>query len=377
MSSIHPQLKSQRDQLRSWLVNKAYPLWANHGIDAQGGCIELLDQQARPLSNTRRARIQPRQVYSYAMAKQFGWQGNAELIVRTCSNYFIKHYQRDDSLFRTLCNSDGSIKDDRVVLYDQSFALLGFASAASALSAVPEFEARALQLRGAIEKQLRTHALGFLSDTERKQPRQSNPHMHLLEACLAWAEISHDADWNNLAEEIADLAMTKYIQPSGALFEFFDDDWNPAPDAATHNVEPGHQFEWAWLLLRCDRKDAQQRRAAALRLIDIGEQYGVKNEVAINSLATDFSVHDAKARMWPQTERLKAGVLAAIITGDDRYWSIASSAAEGLLRYLNTPIPGLWLDTQLPDGSLLDEPASASSFYHIVAAIKQLEAALA
>ena len=113
-----------------------------------------------------------------------------------------------------------------------------------------------------------------------------------------------------------------------------------------------------------------------MRLIAIGEQYGVHNQVAINALLDDFSVHDPNARFWPQTERLKAALLAAQITGEEKFWVMAAAAAQSLFPYLATPVQGLWLDVQLPNGELLDSPAPASTFYHLVGAIVVLDKTL-
>jgi len=373
MNAALAKLQTRSRQLNHWLINHAYPLWVTQGVDARnGGFVELLDQQGQSLNKPRRARVQPRQIYSFAMAQQFEWQRNARDIVKRGVQYFVAHYQREDGLFRTLCDTEGKTLDDRAFLYDQSFALLALASAATALDAVSDLESQALTLRDAIQQYLRTKERGFISSDFHSDIRESNPHMHLLEACLAWQRISHDAGWAALVEEIADLAMSRFIQPNGALKEFFTDDWQPAPGISGRIVEPGHQFEWAWLLLQCDGSDAQHRQAAALKLIDIGETHGVRNGVAINALLDDFSIHDANARLWCQTERLKAGVLAGQITGEGKYFDMASNAVDGLLRYFNTPVKGLWLDVQQTDGTLIDAPSPASSFYHIIAAIAQL-----
>ena len=49
------------------------------------------------------------------------------------------------------------------------------------------------------------------------------------------------------------LALTRFIDPeTGVLREFFDADWR-APGGEDGLVEPGHQFEWAWLLQRWGR----------------------------------------------------------------------------------------------------------------------------
>jgi mannose/cellobiose epimerase-like protein (N-acyl-D-glucosamine 2-epimerase family) len=372
------KLRAQRDQLVTWLNDYAYPLWAREGVDTHnGGFVELLDQQGKGIAKPRRARVQPRQIYSFAMAKQFGWHGDYQSIVRRGLDYFVAHYRREDGLFRTLCDVNGKQLDDRAFLYDQAFALLSFASGASALDSHAEYESQALALRNAIQLQLKTHEKGFVSSDSISHSggeiRESNPHMHLLEACIAWSRIGSDSGWSMWVEELTDLAMEKFIQPNGALKEFFTDDWHPAPGIPGRIVEPGHQFEWAWLLLQCNRNDTRRRRDAALKLISIGESYGVRHGVAINALLDDFSIHDANARCWCQTERIKAAILAGQITGEEQYWSMAVNAVEGLQRYLDTPIKGLWLDNLQADGVLVDAPAPASSFYHIIAAIAQLD----
>ncbi len=40
--------------------------------------------------------------------------------------------------------------------------------------------------------------------------------------------------------------------------------------------------------------------------------------------------------------------------------------------FLDTPTRGLWRDWMGPDGALVDEPAPASSLYHIAGAIAEL-----
>ena len=137
-------------------------------------------------------------------------------------------------------------------------------------------------------------------------------------------------------------------------------------------VEPGHQFEWAWLLLCWGGSGAALAYPSASRLVQIGEAHGIRDGVAINALLDDFSVHDAEARLWPQTERLKAAVRMASMTQEPRYWSMAVQAAQGLRRYLATEVPGLWYDRLTDDGQFVQQPAPASSFYHIVCAIGEL-----
>jgi mannose-6-phosphate isomerase len=67
---------------------------------------------------------------------------------------------------------------------------------------------------------------------------------------------------------------------------------------------------------------------------------------------------------------------AATITGDHHYWREADTAARALRRYFETSLNGLWYDKMTFDGRLVDEPAPASSLYHIVCAIAEADRAL-
>jgi mannose/cellobiose epimerase-like protein (N-acyl-D-glucosamine 2-epimerase family) len=374
-SLVEARLAALRGRLLEWLVGSAYPLWARQGIDpASGGFIELLGQDGRPLPDARRVRVQPRQVSAFAQSASLGWRGDVPGIVRAGMDYLAAHYRRADGFYRTLISADGAVLDDRALLYDQSFVLLGFASAALVLDARVEFERRALELRDAIERHWRGATGGFSSGELHPERRESNPHMHLLEACLAWAEIGSDPSWAAWADEIADLALARFVYPqSGALGEAFTANWEPAPGTAGQIIEPGHQFEWAWLLMRCRRRNGPARVKQALRLIAIGEDAGVRGEVAVNALLEDLSVHDPRARLWPQTERLKSTLLAAAVTGESHYLARAAQAAMSLFLYLETEVAGLWFDMRLPDGTLIDQPAPASTFYHLVGAISALD----
>jgi mannose/cellobiose epimerase-like protein (N-acyl-D-glucosamine 2-epimerase family) len=372
------RIAKHHSRLSSWLCDAAYPLWSTRGVDPAGGFHERLAQNGEPLAEPRRSRVNPRQAYCFAVAPSLGWRGDAAALVKHGLDYWVARYRRPDGLFRTLVNADGSPRDDRALLYDQAFGLLAF-NVASVGDACAQCERQAFELLDLVLKHMKRRGAGFESGVPPSLPLQTNPHMHLFEAALAGCEVCSESSlWKPLADEIAELALSKFIDSSsGALHEFFDAEWKPAAGIEGRLVEPGHQFEWAWLLLRWGHlKQGQahaRARAAALRLIDIGEQHGVRNGLAINSLL-DFSPHDAGARLWPQTERLKAAALAARLTGEAPYFTMAADAADGLMRYLDCPVPGLWRDRIDAHGKVLDEPAPASSFYHMVAAIAEISA---
>lgn len=381
MTDDFARLVRLRDELKAWALDHAFPIWWEVGADkAGGGFFEKIALDGTPVEAPRRARVQPRQIYSYAVAGLLGWDGPWKQALEHGLDFYLSKYRRPDGFMRTLVASDGSPLDDKVDLYDQAFGLFGLAMASSVLPERTDLPALAISLREALYAQLKHPVAGFEESNPRTLPLLSNPHMHLFEASLAWVETGGDDQWRAMADEIAELALAKFIDPkSGGLREYYDGDWNPAPGVDGRIIEPGHQFEWAWLLLRWGRLAGREDAvAAALRMIAIGDGPGVDpaRGVAIFSLLDDMSVHDDVARLWAQTERIKAGVLAALTTADERWWTTAAEGAEGLIKYFDVPVRGLWRDKLQADGTFVDEAAPASSFYHIVCAILELDRAV-
>ena len=100
--------------------------------------------------------------------------------------------------------------------------------------------------------------------------------------------------------------------------------------------------------------------------------------VLFAELHPDLSLRDPISRLWPQTERIKAWVLLAESAGadaalKDAALGKAAEAVNAMMRYFRADLPGSWFDRMTPDGTLIEEPAPASSFYHIVCAAKVLK----
>jgi mannose/cellobiose epimerase-like protein (N-acyl-D-glucosamine 2-epimerase family) len=358
------------NELLRWLLDVAYPLWADRGVDdVHGGFHETLDRDARPADEPRRIRVQARQVYCFARAASLGWSGECGKLITAGLSYVRSHYRRPDGLFRTLVAADGTALDDRALLYDQAFVLLALAEAQRALGQRSDLCVEAARLREALYTHLKSDDGGFGSEVSDPRLLLANPHMHLLEAALAWTEVSDDPAWQVLADEMATLALDRFIDPqTGALLEELGTDRKPAGGQGGPVVEPGHQYEWAWLLLRWSRPALAQ----AERLVEIGETYGVHRGVAVMGLQSDFTVSDGSARLWGQTERLKASLYLAKRSHQPRYWSAAASAVGSLGKFLEFPTPGLWHDTLAAGGHFVPSRVPASTFYHIVSAIAEL-----
>nr|WP_263972791.1 AGE family epimerase/isomerase [Brevundimonas pondensis] len=109
---------------------------------------------------------------------------------------------------------------------------------------------------------------------------------------------------------MAGLAQAVFIDPAtGRLREFFDEAWRTIGEDHGRVVEPGHQFEWAWLLVQYGRRHNDADALQAARRLYAAGREGVseRHRVAVDALNDDGSVRTTRARLWPQTEWLRGG----------------------------------------------------------------------
>ncbi len=340
-----------------WLQQAALPLWAEAGADpATGAFREGLTWSGQPYDPRYRTRVQSRQTFVYAAAALDSLAGPWRAVAERGFDLFLARSRRGDGLFAASLTPDGAPLDPTAYLYEHAFILL----AASVLGR----EALARDVRAALDAF--RHAPGGFREAG-AEPFQANATMHLFEAALAWEAAGGDSGWAQMADDLAALALDHLLDPTtGAMPEFFDHLWRRRWGEGGL-VEPGHQFEWAWLLdqwgARRGRADA---RAAARRLYDVGRLgFDPARNVAMDALADDLSVRTASARLWPQTEHLKA----ALILGERE---AALAGANGLAAYLATPARGAWRERMRADGGFIVEPSPATSFYHLYLAVREL-----
>jgi mannose/cellobiose epimerase-like protein (N-acyl-D-glucosamine 2-epimerase family) len=125
--------------------------------------------------------------------------------------------------------------------------------------------------------------------------------MHLVEALLVLAEVAPDSGALREASALVELLGARWLDArTGALGENFDPLWRPLAGEAGRAVEPGHHFEWVWLLDRLDALDpSDSTRALAARLFDFGRRFGVDADGGV------FDQLDApaspRAAVWLQT----------------------------------------------------------------------------
>jgi mannose-6-phosphate isomerase len=346
-------------------------LWLDAGWDREyGGFVDKLDQEGRPVPLAKRVRVQARQIFCYAQAGLLGWNGPWQRAVEQGTAFMLDAYRRSDGLFRKSVEIDGSPADDMPDLYDQAFIVFALAWAYAVMDRPEALQIEAIRLLETLDQVATNPHGGYKELGSTPAPLRSNPHMHMLEALLAWVENGGKTDFATRSRGIVDLATRNFLDPAtGAVGEYFDIDWSFAPGQPGTIREPGHQFEWAYLLDEADRRLGGDHRQASARLYAFGTEHGIQDGRTIFSNDAHGAALDSSSRLWAQTERLRTAlILGAASSGaaDDKYVLAAMQGFDWTWRMLDVPVRGLWRDRTTATGATIDEPAPASSLYHIM-----------
>ena len=178
--------------------------------------------------------------------------------------------------------------------------------------------------------------------------RGQNANMHMCEAMLAAYEASDDTRWLDRALLLAsNMTRRQAVQAGGLVWEHYDADWNvdwnyhlddPKHLFRPWGFQPGHQTEWAKLLLILDRHVAEPWLAPMARhLFDTalarswdterGGMYSgfapeVRRQPGMDGapITGDSFVCDDDKYFWVQAESLAAAALLAARFDDQEYW---------------------------------------------------------
>ncbi|WP_294536013.1 AGE family epimerase/isomerase [uncultured Rhodoblastus sp.] len=360
-------------RIESWLIDSALPLWAGAGFEDRAGTFhERLDLNGAPIIDVpRRLMVQARQISVYAAASISGrYSDGAQLALRAADKMIGAYFEGDGApgwLFSV--SPDGRPADHKRDLYAHAFVLF-------ALAWIIRLD-NAQRHRNVLDKTLifLDRALadplngGYRDCLPRADGiRRQNPHMHLFEALIALHETTRRDDILRRAQALRALAVKRFLNPAtGALCEYFDDEWNIYPAPGRGSVEPGHLFEWAWLLRQYERASDEPQDGPVAALLSMGMRFGLSDASGriVDEISEQGVVRARSSRCWPHTEALKA-LCEEAIRGERKYHAPLLRIAERLLGHYCLPdLSGGWID-QLDDA---DRPISkftpASTLYHL------------
>jgi mannose-6-phosphate isomerase len=286
--------------------------------------------------------------------------------LRAARDHLLRSYSLSSGAFLHALGADGSVLDTRPDLYGQAFVLFGLAHAYGA-EQDEAVKVRAKELLAYLQRERRLPEGGYSELGSEGILRESNPHMHLFEAALAWMSVDGDGAWRLLADELFTLCREKFIDPdTGLLVEHFGPGWRPLREGGRFVAEPGHHFEWCWLMEWYGRLTGKEVRACSGRLFALAERHGVSPQRGIiyDEVWSDFSPKKRSSRYWPHCERVKA----ALRLGEA---AAADQALAQLFLFLDTPVPGLCYDHREADGTMAEQPPKSSFLYHVVNALDE------
>jgi mannose/cellobiose epimerase-like protein (N-acyl-D-glucosamine 2-epimerase family) len=378
------------ERLQPWLTQVLLPFWASRGFDEMHGAfVEKFEPSGAPTTDDyTRVRVQARQIYVFSHAAVAGYSADGLARARQAFAFLQAHaWDHEGGGWCQRLRRSGPVLDRTKDSYDHAFMLLAMAWLYRAGGDVGVLQ-RARETLVALDAQLGLTRDGRFDGYGEHDvapgatlplPRRQNPHMHLLEALLALYEASGEPLWLQRADQVFGLFERHFLDSAaGQLIEFFDRDWREVPEDGHCLREPGHFFEWTWLLHRYATLSDRPEAAAFMRpLFDWAWRHGVDRESAAPFVVFEGVdpegrvLNGGSKRLWPQAEAVKACLAIYERSGDKAALDGARRLLAALFRVfadLETP---RWREQVDRDGRLIRQDMPTSSLYHLFLAVAE------
>ncbi|TDO96317.1 AGE family epimerase/isomerase [Marinomonas balearica] len=285
--------------------------WQVHAFDpAKGFSFESMKHNwERNEVGRVRLLTQCRQLYTLSHASLCHQDTVNTSLLAPLFEFIICHYWQDQRWIFSL-NDDLDVLDTKTDAYAMAFVLLSFSHYYLATE-----DKRATQYIKAthdfLQNHMRSEFGGFdeCYPLDRQLVRRQNPHMHLLEGYLAAYKATEEPEYKDQIDTLLELARDTFFDPeTSTLREFFQSDWSIHPSDG-HLIEPGHHFEWIWLLHEANKVSPNPMNLNISKsLWSVASKYGVSDSSGVfNQIhAETYEILDAEKRIWPITEYLKA-----------------------------------------------------------------------
>ncbi|MBV8156779.1 MAG: AGE family epimerase/isomerase [Dyella sp.] len=312
-----------------------------HAIDPQGGFFHYYKDDGTIYDRSHRHLVSStRFVFNYAMAHiEFG---NPEYLDALHHGLrYLRNVHRNPATGGYAWTiRDGKPEDTMYHAYGVAFVLLAYSTAKKA--GVHEAEAWMDETWELLEKRYWDADAGLYRDEANDQwqftgYRGQNANMHMCEAMLAAYQASDEPRYLERALQLADnMTRRQAAKADGLVWEHYDTDWNvdwkynldnPKHLFRPWGFQPGHQTEWAKLLLIMEPLLLERGREenwlvpTAKHLFDTALARAWDNEFGgiAYGFAPDGSVCDDDKYFWVQAESLAAAALLHARTGLPEY----------------------------------------------------------
>ena len=365
--------------LEGWIAGTLIPRWiARAVVPGRPGYLEYLDAAREPDHRERKTTlVTARLVYTFSHAHLIR-PNEASLAAARHGMAFLRDLCRGaDCRIRHAVREDGTALDARTDLYDLAFVLF---ATAWYVRATGERDTLALadEVLAFMDEALAQPNGGYAEDDAGTLPRRQNPHMHLLEAFHALAETTGESRWLDRASAMVRLIEDRLLdRETGSLGEFFDADWGPWLGERGRLREPGHHFEWVWLLIHHARLTGDRSvLATADRLYAFGLAHGLAHlpdglpvvRDGVDRLGRPVA---STGLLWPQTEAIKA-FAARLETGDEAARPHLDAHLQTLFRHYVDAETGLWHNQLASNGEPVKAELPIRVLYHLMLAVAEV-----
>lgn len=330
----HPDFTSA--EFLSAHIDKTLAFYAPRVFALEGGFYGcFLDDGTCFDKGSRQLVGMARYVSNYATAYRVGGGETHRKWAQHGLDYLTGHHRQANGGYAWLLK-DGKVTDSRVMAYGHAFVLLaaancvkaGMEDAKATLYDVYDFsETYFWDARGRAYFDERDASLKTLSPY-----RGQNANMHMCEALLAAYQATKDVKFLDRAEVLANrFAFDLAAQSGGRIWEHYDADWTvdmlynidtPNDRYRPWGFQPGHQTEWAKLLLILNRERPDPKWIAkAAALYDWAMDKGWDSEYGglYYGVAPDGDICADDKHFWVQSETFAAAWRLYRATGEQRY----------------------------------------------------------
>lgn len=306
-------------------------------VDPDGGFFHYFRDDGTVYDRRHRHLVSStRFVVNYAKAGRFFGRADYLALARHGLDYIEQaHFQRATGGYAWLLR-DGQPVDATNHCYGLCFVILAWAEALKA--GVDGAAAGLSRAHALLTSRFWDDAEGLLADeydagfTKLSSYRGQNANMHGCEALICAYEASGEARYLEQAERIAESVTVRLAaQANGLVWEHYDTswriDWNYNRADPKHlfrpwGFQPGHQTEWAKLLLNLDRlrpNPGLVARAASLFDRAVAAAWDHRHGGLAYGFGPDGAICDGDKYFWVQAESLAAAAVLHETTGQQAY----------------------------------------------------------
>lgn len=209
--------------------------------------------------------------------------------------------------------------------------------------------------------------------------RGQNANMHSCEAMLVAYEATQDPRYLTRAQTLAsNMCQRQAALANGLVWEHYDVSWhidwqynldNPKHLFRPWGFQPGHQTEWAKLLLILNQyAPAAWLVPTAQALFDraVSVAWDRQNGGLCYGFDPEDRICDGDKYFWVQAESLAAAARLAHATGDERYWDWYNKLWQYSWSHLVDHRHGAWFRILTQDNQKIDDlksPAGKTDYH--------------